>query len=655
MSKGIYIGLGSTLFLAFLTAITLFGVWQDSQVEQRLLRIDQQLADLQSMKGDLGRLSAQISSFERLLRNRPSPSSSSPSFLPPNTSSSPQACPNNLLSSDQSPWLPPSTPADRSARLVRAIPAGSKGFNPITEGGADVSEIERYVNAFLAERDPNDLNLWRGYLASCIQVNAEFTEYTIHLKPNILWHPIQSDYLKDRPWLQGDHPLTADDFIFTLDMILDPSVEGAASLRTYYKDVERVEKIDDLTFKIIWTKKTYQSKSFTLELPPTPAWIYAHDPSGKPYPKSTRGQNFNQHWYIHMMGVGPYRMDSFKENEYIRLVRNERFFTAPHPHQEVVYKIISDATQRIAQFESGQIDIVVPISPAEYNEVSTQKTNRYTRCDDPSCAVPKDQFGYGIFPRMAYRYIGWNLKSPLFSDKRVRLAMSHAINSPVLLDKIFYGLGIQVSGGFYPLSPEYNTDLDPPDFNLDTARQLLDEAGWIDRDGDGIRDKDGKKFEFTLLVYSYRPEFIALAEYFRDDLARINVSMKIDPVDWSLMQTRTSAKEFDAYTGGWALGWEADPYQIWHSSQADLPESSNMVGFKNAEADQIIEQARLTFDTKERVRLFHRFHQIVHEEQPYTFLFADKGVAIWQPTLRNVTFQANRPHDLSFPWYRALP
>jgi peptide/nickel transport system substrate-binding protein len=659
MSKGIYIGLGSMLFLAFIASLALFEVFQQSQVEARLIRVDQQLAELQTMKGDLGRINAQLGVMEQLLRERPAQVIVSGGVGEVQGSGGGKAaggeCKNNMLVGDQEPWLPEGVKADMTARIVRAIPAGSKGFNPLTESGADVQEIERYVNAYVAERSPKNPNDWRGYLASCVEVNGDFTEYTVHLKPNIFWHPIQSDYLKDRAWLQGDHPLTADDFIFTIDMIMDPAVEGAAPLRSYYKDVERLEKIDDLTFKVIWKKKTFQSKTFTLELPPTPAWIYAHDPNGKPYPKATRGQNFNQHWYVHMMGVGPYRMDSFKENEYIKLVRNEQFFGPRHGFLEIVYKVVGDATQRMAQFESRQLEMVVPVSPSEYNEITTKKAAQYIECKDATCAPGADQFAYGIFARMAYRYIGWNLKSALFSDKRVRRAMTHALNRPVLLKQIFHGLGIPISGNFYPLGPEYNPDIEPLDFNLDTAKKLLDEAGWIDRDGDGIRDKDGKKFEFTLLVYGYRPEFISLGEYFRDDLARIGVSMKIDPLDWSLMQTKIAAKDFDAFTGGWALGWEADPYQIWHSSQADQPESSNHVGFKNEEADKIIEEARLTFDTDARVRLFHRFHEIVHEEQPYTFLFSDRAVAIWQPVIRNVVFQPNRPHDISFPWYRALP
>jgi ABC-type transport system substrate-binding protein len=144
-------------------------------------------------------------------------------------------------------------------------------------------------------------------------------------------------------------------------------------------------------------------------------------------------------------------------------------------------------------------------------------------------------------------------------------------------------------------------------------------------------------------------------EHYRNDLARIGVAMTVEPVEWAVMVTRMEEKDFEAYTGGWVLGWENDPYQIWHSSQADEPRSSNRVGFRNPEADRIIEQVRETFDDAERAVLLQQFHSLLYEEQPYTFFFAGREIGAWRSNLQGVNFSVMRPFDSSMNWYFAAP
>lgn len=123
-----------------------------------------------------------------------------------------------------------------------------------------------------------------------------------------------------------------------------------------------------------------------------------------------------------------------------------------------------------------------------------------------------------------------------------------------------------------------------------------------------------------MVTYSYRPRFIQAMRDFAEDLATIGVSMSVEPLDWAGILDRMERQDFDAFTGGWVLGWESDPDQIWHSSQTKG--GSNRVGFRNAEADALIEEARGTFEPAERSRIFHQFHHLIHHEQPCTFWFA---------------------------------
>ena len=110
--------------------------------------------------------------------------------------------------------------------------------------------------------------------------------------------------------------------------------------------------------------------------------------------------------------------------------------------------------------------------------------------------------------------------------------------------------------------------------------------------------------------------------------------MTIRRLEWAVFIQQIDDRQFDACTLGWSMGWESDPYQIWHSSQAK--KGSNFVGFVNKEADEIIEKARREFDPKKRNEMYHRFHRIIHEEQPYTFLFTMNALVAVDRRFQNV-------------------
>jgi peptide/nickel transport system substrate-binding protein len=105
-------------------------------------------------------------------------------------------------------------------------------------------------------------------------------------------------------------------------------------------------------------------------------------------------------------------------------------------------------------------------------------------------------------------------------------------------------------------------------------------------------------------------------------------------MEWASLLDRVDKREFDAILMGWAMPPDPDPYQVWHSSQVDA--GSNYIGFANAEADQIIEQARTEFDRDVRVRLYHRFQEIIHQEQPYLFMLAPKVLAAGDKRIQGI-------------------
>lgn len=213
--------------------------------------------------------------------------------------------------------------------------------------------------------------------------------------------------------------------------------------------------------------------------------------------------------------------------------------------------------------------------------------------------------------------------------------MTLLINRKEILDKLLFGLGEIVTGPFYIFGDSYNRDLKPWPHDPALAKQLLAEAGWADHDGDGILDKGGKKFSFKFTNSSGNEFGERLASIIKEDLSKAGIEMSINQFEWAVFIDKIQRRDFDATSLGWSdPDFQDDPYQIWHSSQ--INGGSNYVGFRNAEADRIIETARQEFDLKKRVAMYRRFHEILHIEQPYTFLYTVPALAVVSKRFTNV-------------------
>ena len=160
---------------------------------------------------------------------------------------------------------------------------------------------------------------------------------------------------------------------------------------------------------------------------------------------------------------------------------------------------------------------------------------------------------------------------------------------------------------------------------------------------------------FQLLIMSDSPSFEAIATILKDNCRKIGVRVEIMPAKWSLMLDKMNKKDFDAVILGWAMGWKDDPYQIWDSSQAEVPNSSNSIGYENAEADKLIAELRVTMDASKQVEIYRKFHRVIYEDQPYTFLFMDKATAGYDSRLQDVQFYKIRPCYDAREWFATKP
>jgi peptide/nickel transport system substrate-binding protein len=511
-------------------------------------------------------------------------------------------------------------------------------LNPLTDNSATSSDVHGNCNDSLCERTARYPEQWSSALAESAIISNDYKTYTFKIRPGVKW---QRPSIATQPayqWLAKDVELTAHDFKFMLDMILDPAVD-CPSLRNYYEDVDKVEVIDDLTLKIVWKRKVYNSLSFSMGLSPLPRHIYAHAVDGSEIPKEQLGVAFNKHWFDELrgvVGVGKFILDRYEPDKTMVFRRNPDYWGAPLHFDAIEWnlEIKKDDAQLIA-FKNGQMHTLY-LKPLKFkSEIIDHKEPRFAAVDPANSKAGREgELAWEKVKSLSFSYLGWNIRRPFFKDRLVRQAMSHAFPKNRIIEEVYFGLGQPTLCDVQPDSQYCNKALKPYDFDLRQAKLLLSQAGWADSDGDGIVDRtiEGKKEKFSFIIkyYANSPEWDSALLIYKNELRAIGIEMEPKPFEWKELVRVYEDKDFDAVVGGWRSSWDIDYFQLWHSSQADEQGGSNHCGFKNARVDELADKLRATFDTNQRIAIVKEIQAIIHEEQPYTFFRSSENIFIWQ-------------------------
>lgn len=498
-------------------------------------------------------------------------------------------------------------------------------------------------------------------------------EYWVFLRDNVFWQPLTPSMFPpgfelDKHF-QQKHQVTAEDFKFYVDAILNSHFyePRAVSLRTFYEALEEVEVIDKLTFVVRWKAKEVEgpdgkkekkikfiAKQLTAGLIPLASFVYKYFPNGKKIiddkgdlnayrTNSVWAQNFAEHWAKNIIpSCGPWIFTGMTERQ-LNFKRNKQYFEKNAAlSASIEYDIKESVDNAWQQFKNNHLDMfsMQPDQIGEFNDFL--KTPAYAQQAAAGNAIQRLDYLARIFT-----YLAWNNARPLFSSPKVRRALTMAIDRKRIVEEKVNGMGVVTNGTFHPTSNEYNSKIEPWPFNPAIAKRLLEEEGWHDSDGDGIIDKviNGKvtPFSFSISYPVKNPTFKSIGEFIVSSLKDIGIECRLNGLDTADLTAIFDDKNFDCLLMMWRLGTPPDdPRQLWHSSGAKEKGSSNMVGFVNAEIDKIIDQLEYEYDPKKRLELYHRFSLILHEEQPYTFLYVPKIAMLYRQYLKNVFIPADR-------------
>lgn len=424
-----------------------------------------------------------------------------------------------------------------------------------------------------------------GDLAESWDISKDNLVITFHLRRGVKWHDGEG--------------FTAHDCLFTYQKMIDQNVATP-----YSQDFLRVQSarvLDDYTFEVRY------------EEPFAPAlisWGMGVIPKHLLEMEDLNTTDYNRK----PIGTGPYKFKEWVTGQRIVLEAFSDYFEGRPYIDQFVYRIIPDTATMFLELKSFGIDFMV-LDPMQYTRQTTTP-------------FFQENFNRFRYPSFGYTYMGYNLKDPKFADKRVRQAITYAVDREGIIKGVLLGLGQVCTGPFPPESWAYNPDVKKYPYDPGMAKGLLAEAGWEDHDGDGILDKGGVKFSFTLLTNQGNEQRAKTAQIIQQNLKQVGIEVKINILEWqALLHNFIDQRKFEAIIMAWSLSRDPDLYDIWHSSKT-APQEFNFISYNNPQVDKLIIEGIRTFDIQERKRAYYKLHEILADEQPYTFLYIADALPI---------------------------
>lgn len=466
----------------------------------------------------------------------------------------------------------------------------ARRLNPLLANDTASATINDQIFNGLVKYD-KDIRLI-GDLADRWDISPDGKTFTFLLRKGVRWH--------------DGAEFTAEDCLFTYQKLMDPAV--ATPYSSNYMDVAKAEAVNRYTFRVTYK----QPFSPALE-----SWAIGIIPKHLLDGKDLNTAAFNRN----PVGTGPYRFQEWVAGQKIVLEANDAYFEGRPNIDRYIYRIIPDSSTMFQELLSGGVDMM-GLNPLQYLRKSETRRIR-------------ENYRKFRYPANAFTYLGYNLTSPFFMEKSVRQALAYAIDRQSIIDGVLLGIGRPCTGPFSYVSWAYNQKVKPYPHDPDRARTMLAAAGWSDSDGDGVLDKDGRPFRFTILTNQGNGERIRAAEIIQRNLKEVGVDVKIRVMEWQAFLEQIDKHTFDAIILGWSMGRDPDLYDIWHSSKTKKGEY-NFISYRNAEVDRLLVDGRRTFDIKTRKRIYGRIHEILADEQPYAFLYVPDATPIVHKRFRGI-------------------
>ena len=472
------------------------------------------------------------------------------------------------------------------------------GLIPSLTSDQSSHEVGSMIYDGLVKLD-KDLNLAPA-MAESWTYSRDCLELTFKLRRDVTWH--------------DGRPFTADDVVFTYQAMINPKTP--APFKEGFLLVKDVEALDPYTVRVRYDKPYARAVETwgTYILPKHLLESFAAAGTLRESPQNSRP-----------VGTGPYRFQEWKPGEKVVLVANPDYYEGRPYLGRVVYRVIPSQATIFLELKAQGVDYVSTLTGIQYAR----------QTEYPAFRKAYHKYRY---PASDYTFLGFNLRDPRFADRRVRQAFAHAINKQELIDGVRLGLARETSGPIRPETWAYPDDVVHFAYDPEKAKALLAEAGWKDRDGDGlVEDRDGKPFTLTIRTNQGNDERKKIAEIIQQRLKDIGVQADIQLIEWAaFIKEFVKPRRFEVLVLGLGTGTDPDQFVVWHSSQRG-PDQMNRTGYANPEVDALLEAGRQSCVQKERVRYYHRIQEILAEDLPMIFLYNRDSLPVVASRIRGVS------------------
>ncbi|OQY27886.1 MAG: hypothetical protein B6244_09045 [Candidatus Cloacimonetes bacterium 4572_55] len=468
--------------------------------------------------------------------------------------------------------------------VVIAMKTDIDNFNPILSTLSAASDIQGLIYLNLLRRDVHfklHTSDYRPCLTKSWRFSEDFLELTLILRSDITW----SDGV----------PVTAHDVKFTFDKMTDPNIP--CSNRSHFDLTEEcIVKGDyEVTFRF---KEVYSNELDDVNIiTPLPSHIFG----------DISAEEFINHDYNQNPTVvnGHYRVKRWERQQMIELTQNDMCSFQKPNLDRIVFRIIPDAVSRVTNLKIGDVDIVPGLLPEQAEEIKKNHA---------------DKIQVLSYSGMSFDYIAWLERHPIFSDREMRRALTMSINRREIVDALLMGYGKECISPIHPAYKEiYHKQMKPIPYDPEQAKKIFHKAGWRDSNDDGILDKEGEKFSFSMktgLGNSRRRDALTMIQ---NDLKQVGIEMRQDMVEFSVMITQLKNREYDAALSGFRMGIVNHPKVFWHSSA--MVGGFNRFEYSNPKVDSLIDLGRRTLDRDKAKKIWYEFQEILYADQPVTFMY----------------------------------
>ena len=459
----------------------------------------------------------------------------------------------------------------------------------------------------------------RPYLASSWDVAEDNTSVTFYLRQDVFWHDGE----------QTD----AHDVAFTYEAVTDPATAfpNAAFWDKYVQGPDGVEVIDDFTVRISMEPHAEFLDPFR-SVGILPEHLLGDVPHAE----------LKQHPYGSQcpVGNGPFVFYSHEAQNRWVFEANPAF---PPPLggrpfiDRYIYRVVPEQTTMLTELLTGGIDVYTGVAPDQAQTI----------VDDADLELIN-------FPARMYVFVGWNARRPQLADPRVRRALAMGTDRETIVEAILQGYGTVAHSGVPPFHWAFAEEgVDRIEYDPEGARALLEEAGWIDRDGDGVRENaDGLDLEIVLKYNSGNQQRQDIAEIMQSQLADVGVAIRPQIVEMTTLigqLTDAELRDFDAVVMGWVVEFKLDDTDLFRSDRIDQPYAWS--GTDNPEVDRLLEELTNTIDRDDARAIWTEYQDVLMAEQPYLFFYFPDRIIGVNRRLQNVQMDQRGVWQNIREWY----